>query len=46
MFTTIEQFIKDNKDDLSNLKLKLVRLTNFDNETVTIFKNEFKNRYD
>ena len=46
LFRAAEEFAASRADDPEKrFYLKKVRFTNFDQETVGIFQNEFKNRY-
>lgn len=44
MMTTIQEFLSININD-PKMTLEEIRLTNFDNETVGIFKGEFTKLY-
>jgi O-acetyl-ADP-ribose deacetylase (regulator of RNase III) len=45
MFNAVEAFVKDHSDQKDKMTLKIVRFTNFDTETTTIFEQEFSKRY-
>ena len=45
LFATVENFVELNKTCLDKLSLNSIRFTNFDDETVNIFKDEFIKRY-
>jgi hypothetical protein len=44
LFKTAERYARDKKDNEDNY-IRIVRFTNFDDETVDIFKEEFQRRY-
>ena len=45
-YANLKRFVRAVKQQNATLKLKTVRLTNFDNETCQIFRDEFDNSID
>ena len=45
MFSTVEQFVREYDAKHESISLRVVRFTNFDTPTTSIFKKEFKKRY-
>ena len=45
-YASLKRFVRAVKQQNATLKLKTVRLTNFDNETCQIFRDEFDNSID
>ncbi len=43
LFGAVERFAKDHKNEKQSLQV--VRFTNIDNDTVAVFRDEFKRRY-